>query len=248
MDKLKNRLKYYLVGLSIGMIFVYFMFGNRGCAWLPGNRVKNMVGEKEIIAGDSILATMECLDLNNDDIYELLKSDGNVEFTLSITDTYPKIYHIKGEKDDATYWAKFALYDQEDLSEVIAIERADKKACDITVSNETKSTIPLPHADVIAILESQEFRILTEAECQLAAYGISMEKIKEFHKTARIEIRNSAPRLSPNPYYYLEGQIEGHTYHVKYIVGENRTRIAKIIGDSKTDCEEELETETETEE
>ena len=54
MDKFKNRIKYFLVGLSIGVILVYFMFGNRGCSWLPENRVKNMIGEKEIVVGDSV--------------------------------------------------------------------------------------------------------------------------------------------------------------------------------------------------
>ena len=238
MDKFKNRIKYYLIGLSLGVIVVYFMFGNRGCAWLPGNRVKNMVGEKEIIAGDSVLAVMKCMELDNDDIYELLKSEGNVEFSLSITNEYPKIYHIKGEKDNLSYWAKFALYSEEDLSEVIAVDRENSATCSIQMSNKRKSTIPLPHADVIGILESQEFRILTEAECALEVYGITEKEILEFHKTARIEIENSAPRENPNPYYFLEGQIRNKTYHVKYIAGENRTRIEKIIGDIKTDCEE----------
>ena len=110
MDKLKNRIKYYLVGLLMGVIVVYFIFGNRGCAWLPGNRVKNMVGEKEIIAGDSIVAMMNKMDIDNDDVYDLLKTNGNVEFSLSITDSTPKVYHIKNDVQETSYWVNFAAY------------------------------------------------------------------------------------------------------------------------------------------
>lgn len=240
MDKLKNRIKYYLIGLSLGVIVVYFMFGNRGCAWLPGNRVKNMIGEKEIIAGDSILQALKCYDLNNDDIYALLKSEGNVEFTLSSTDTYPKVYYIKGEKENEMYWINFSLYDDKDFSEVVGVGRANQSDCDVKNSNQRKSTIPLPHKDVIAILESQEFRVLNQARCEQEFYQIGEENLLKFHKTATIEIDQSAPRLSPNPFYFLAGEINDEHYRIKYIVGENRTRIARIIGKEKSDCSLEL--------
>ena len=243
MDKLWRRLKFFAIGLGFGCIIVYFTFGNRGCAWLPGNRVKNMIGEKEIIVGDSILALMTCNDLNNDAIYELLKSDGNVEFSLSETHSRPKVYYIEGEKDGASYYAKFALYEQEPLSmegeeyaEVVAIGWSAEKACSTDLSNQYKSTLPLPHSDVIAILEANEFRILEEASCEMEFYGLSEEEVLAFHKTAEIDIEASAPRAGDNPYYVMIGTVRGNIYSIQYVIGENRTRVAEIIGEIPSKC------------
>ena len=45
MGKFLRRLKFYAVGLGIGTIFTFMIFGNRGCSWLPDNRVKNMIAD-----------------------------------------------------------------------------------------------------------------------------------------------------------------------------------------------------------
>lgn len=236
MDKLKNRIKYFAIGLTFGSLLVYFMFGSRGCAWLPENRVKNMIGEKEIVVGDSVLAVMNCIGLNNDDIYNLLKDAGEVEFSESETRTIPKIYYIEGYKEEALYWAKFALYEEKDLAEITEVFLTDAASCNITVSNEFFSTMPLPHADVISIIESHEFRILTDAQCQMEAYGITEEALYEFHKTAVINIERSEPRKLPNPFYIMNGTLNNKPFSVKYIIGENRTRVHSIVGENPTDC------------
>lgn len=238
MDKIKNRIKFYLIGLSLGVIVVYFMFGNRGCAWLPGNRVKNMVGEKEIIAGDSILDIMKCLAIDNDAIYNLLKSPGDVEFSESVTDQNPKIYHIEGELEGDSYWVKFALYSDRDISEVVELYRENKTGCTSERSNYYKSTIPLPHDDVIAIIESHDMRVLDLANCQQQAYNLTYDSLIHFHTSAKIVIEKSRPRLSPNPYYVMSGICQGKAIEVKYEIGENFTRITEIKGEESTNCVE----------
>jgi hypothetical protein len=244
MDKFKNRIRYYLFGLGIGLIFVYFMFGNRGCSWLPGNRVKNMIGEKEIIVGDSVLAVMNCLDFSNEDVYEVLKSEGNVEFSKSITNERPKIYHIEGTKENKIYIVKFALYDripmvEEGYAEVLSVSfKKSTTDCAISVSNQNKSVLPLPHADVIAILEKNEFRVTNNGQCDLDFYGLKEGDVLDFHKSATINIEESQPRLSPNPIYILEGEMNNQHFTVKYVVGELNTRISNISGESPSDCED----------
>lgn len=236
MDKFKNRIRYFAVGLLFGTILVYFMFGNRGCAWLPENRVKNMVGEKEIIVGDSVLEVMECWGITNDDIYALLKDEGEVEFSLSKTEGVPKIYYIESEKDAKLYWAKFALYEEKELAEVTEVFYDNGQQCSSTVSNKYSSTLPLPHNDVVAILESNEFRILEDAECEMEFYHIKKEDLLKFHHTASVDIRQSNPRKSPNPEYVMRGELNGENFGVRYIIGDNRTRIDSIFGAVPTDC------------
>lgn len=235
MDKFKNRIKYYLIGLGFGFALVYFMFGNRGCSWLPSNRVKNMIGEKEIIVGDSILDVMEQLKLTNDDIYLLLKSEGDVDFSLSKTKGVPKIYFISAEKENEVFSAKFALYEEREFSEVIEVKR-NKQTAISSQSNQTKSTLPLPHADVIAIIEGNEFRILSQAECQMEFYALTQQEVFNFHTNATIDIAKSKPRLSPNPFYVMYGKLGNREYEITYIIGDNRTRISKIDGKQPTNC------------
>lgn len=243
MDKLWNRFKYYAIGLGFGCLVVYFTFGSRGCSWLPGNRVKNMIGEKKIIVGDSIADIMKCTSLDNYAIYSLLKSDGDVEFSLSETTTKPKIYYIEGELDKKSFFAKFALHENEPLSseieeyaEVVALGWSKDNACTSELSNKHKTILPIPHDDVINILESHEFRILDTAECAMEFYGLSEEDVLNFHKTAQVDSENSKPRQSPNPIYIMIGDINGKKYRFVYIIGDNRTRISEIKGSENSGC------------
>jgi hypothetical protein len=233
MDKLKNRLKYFGIGLGIGCILVYFMFGNRGCAWFPGNRVKNMIGEKEIFIGDSVLDVMTCEGLSNDDIYGLLKEEGDVEFSLSQTDTKPKLYVISGVKNEKDFSAKFALHEGEEaFAEVISVGYIGSNSCSSTRSNAHKSTLPLPHADVMAILNANEFRIIDSVRTKMDFYGLSEDEVLKFHETSLVDIERSRPRQNPNPTYLFKGKIGQKNYEILYIIGENRTRIANIIGET----------------
>ncbi|MFM7662004.1 MAG: hypothetical protein ACKO6A_05010 [Bacteroidota bacterium] len=46
-----RRLFYYLIGVGIGLIFVFFIFKNKGCSWLPQNKVKETITHKIILNG-----------------------------------------------------------------------------------------------------------------------------------------------------------------------------------------------------
>ena len=48
-----KRLKFYLIGFTVGLIFVFFFFKNRGCAWTPQNRVKNAIIDKVLVIPES---------------------------------------------------------------------------------------------------------------------------------------------------------------------------------------------------
>jgi hypothetical protein len=238
MEKFWNRFKFYVVGLAIGSVFVYFLFGNRGCAWLPENRVKNMIGEKEILVSDSTLAAMDCNNISNVDIYNLLKNDGDVEFSKSQTRTTPKVYYLTSENEQGFYAAEFAIDEELNKSILLRIHTDNQKNCwDLESKNELH-ILPLPKKDVLQIITGQEFRILSKGKCQMKALNISEQEVLEFHENASIDIQKSQPRLSPNPIYVLNGTIRGNRYTISYIIGENRTRISDISGEEPTNCDE----------
>lgn len=233
MKKFSSRLKYYLIGFGIGLIFMFFIFGPRACSWLPENRVKNMIAEKEIYIGDSLNALMNCQGVDNEDIYRFLNQDGDVEFGDSDTKGWPKKYVIAGEKENEDLTITYMLY--ETWVEVIDFSYLQKN-CETTLSNDNKTIVPIPRSEMTAIIESQEIRILELAQCQLGCYKISEDAIRSFHLNADVVMEKSDAKKEPNAYYTLEGEINGKTFQVVYIIGEARTRISEILGDTVCDC------------
>ena len=231
MQKFRNRILFYGVGFAIGLVLMFIMFGNRGCSWLPENRVKNMIAEKEILIGDSLLEVMTCAGVSNVDMYALLKDDGDVDFSKSQTKTMPKEYWIGGAKDGKEISIIYALGDS--LVEIIDFNYEGGSNCSSALSNQHKTTVPLPDEDVRAIIESHEMRILPKAECQVACMNFKEDEVLNFHKTASIEIDLSRPRLYPNAEYVLKGKIQGKEVLITYVIGENRTRVSDI---SPNDC------------
>jgi hypothetical protein len=234
MNKFKTRLKYFLIGFSLGLVFIFFIFGNRACAWLPENRVKNMLAEKEILVGDSVKFLMDCQKVTNDDVYRLLNEEGDVDFQRSITDTDPKIYLFQGKKDKKDITITYALGDS--TTEVIGFE-FKLFNCISNLSNEHKNVVSVPEFEIISLIEEQEIRILDKAACQFEAYGLKKTDVLTFHTHATNIIEKSEPRLKPNPSYWLKGKIGLDEYEIKYIIGDSRTRIAEINGPIEKDCD-----------
>tara|TARA_R110002050_G_scaffold295620_1_gene454651 strand:+ start:40 stop:759 length:720 start_codon:yes stop_codon:yes gene_type:complete len=238
MEKFWNRFKFYFIGLSFGSLLVYFMFGNRGCAWLPENRVKNMIGEKELVISDSLFQVLSCFNLSNVDIYELLKNKGEVVFDKSSTRDTPKVYFLEAENENGWYAAEFALHEETKKAEVVGLHKLDQEPCRNIETAKVLRVLSLPREDIMHIIEAQEIRILSKAKCQLACLNLNKDDVLIFHQTADIDLKASKPRLHPNPIYVLNGKINGETYIFTYIIGENRTRISDISSQTECDCED----------
>lgn len=235
MNKFKNRLKYYLIGFGLGLVFMFFIFGNRACSWLPENRVKNMIAEKDILIGDSVQYLMNCEKVTNDDIYRLLNDEGDVNFEKSKTSGSPKIYVLEGKKDKKDLSITYALHDS--TSEVLGFTYLNS-ICSTNLSNKNKSVVPVPEFEIITLIESKEMRILDLALCQMECFGLTEKEVQTFHLYGKNMVDRSQPQLSPNPIYWLEGKIGQLEYQFKYVIGENRSRVAEIVTDQECDCSE----------
>lgn len=235
MDKFKNRIKYYLIGFLIGVLAVAFFFGERGCTWLPGNRVKSVIAENNIVIGDSIAAIMNCLADDALPIYNLLNSSGDVNFGESKTHQENKVYLIEGD-DDLKVW--FQLHEpgnNQNYSEIIGITSPHIN-CTSTLSNENKNPLVLPKKIIFNIIESHAFSYYPIIDCQVACYGIPLDSLKTIHKkSTKIETPN-IPNLI-NKAYLIYTEYQGNKYKITYEIGENRTRIKRIEGTASCDCD-----------
>lgn len=101
MESWIRRLKYYGIGFGIGLIFVFFFFKNRGCSWLPENRVKNAILDRLVVVSDSMDNVLRENGITQDELIQVL-NDGDVIFDESDKDGDSKIYIL--EKDERKYY------------------------------------------------------------------------------------------------------------------------------------------------
>lgn len=127
MKNFVRRLKYYGLGFGIGLIFVFVFFQNRGCSWLPENRVKNSLMGKVLVVSEE---TQRKLDQKNfsDSLVVSFLNDADISFGSSKKKGEPKVYSLKkkvnGEKQEL--W--FTLSDNAYISEVLVPTGSIQKA------------------------------------------------------------------------------------------------------------------------
>ena len=78
----KQRLPYFLVGLTIGIFLVIFVFGKKGASfdYLPNARVLKDINKKERVYSNQALADLEVHQLDTAQVSLILKT-GNVNFS-----------------------------------------------------------------------------------------------------------------------------------------------------------------------
>lgn len=112
MKGLLRRFKYYGIGFTIGLIFVIFFFQNRGCAWLPANRVKNTLLDKVLVLPETEKAKIEAANISNEELISFL-DDGSIIFGESLKDQnkYPKVYIFEKEFEGKLTRVQFSIYE-----------------------------------------------------------------------------------------------------------------------------------------
>jgi hypothetical protein len=188
-----RRLKYYGIGFGVGMIFVFFFFQNRGCSWLPDNRVKNSILDRVLVMSSDEMFHFHKAMINNEDIIALL-NDGDVDFKKSKTEGEMKIYFIKNDKHEAY----FTLPNESFISEV--------RRTDVPV-NKIKSTIKgkgqflrFPNDNDLVYVDS-----MPKLGCQLQQIGMINQKLilKSLKMNGLIDFEKTNLSLSPKPEHYL---------------------------------------------
>jgi len=85
MSGLGKRIRYYLIGVILGTLVVYFMFGSRtdiGCDYFPNARVLKNLRTKPLVISDVADCQKSCLNLDSTDI-KMLFAAGVVNFSES---------------------------------------------------------------------------------------------------------------------------------------------------------------------
>jgi hypothetical protein len=192
MESWMKRLKFYGIGFGIGLVFVFFFFQNRGCSWLPGNRVKNSILDRCMIVSDETAAELKLRGLGKDDLIQVL-NDGDVLFSESDKNDDDKVYVI--EKDGKKYM--FTLPYESFVSEVIL----GKSAYKVKTSTEGFGEIWRFPADSSLIFPDST-DLMT---CQQDKLGLINPKdiLKLLKKSGKIDFSKTDLTIKPKPEHYL---------------------------------------------
>lgn len=120
-----QRFKRYLFGVLLGLILVFFFFGDRAellTAWMPNERVMKRLRETKLIIPDSVNCRLNCFQLDSASVRSLFE-EGNVRFGRSETQSEPKVYRVDFEQHSPPLRMTFVCDDSTSaLSGIISLK------------------------------------------------------------------------------------------------------------------------------
>jgi hypothetical protein len=223
-----------MIGFSIGTVFVIFFFQNRGCAWLPGNRVKNTFLDKVLVLPESEKEAFNRLGLSNTDIM-LFLNEGSVNFSESIKQqaVYPKAYIIEREIDDQLVRLQFTLYEDSYISPIHVLNKEDQ-AMSYEKLTGMGDFIRIPRDSALVFINN-------DAILQCKSKGLSsfsQKQIAEAMKeSGKINFSKSDLMLPKAEHYILFTLEDTIHYEAKTIFFESRINFKDFYWEEELNCD-----------
>jgi len=199
MDNFFKRLKYYGIGFGIGLIFVIFFFGNRGCAWYPANRVKNTIFNKILVVSDLEENNIKKLGLSKKELIVSI-NEGVVNFKKSKKNNRFKVYHFDCETDNGKeFQCNITLNEDSFIAEVQIGSKNGFK-----VKNTKKglgSFIYFPKEKDFVFMDTTDLIF-----CQQEAMKLMNENkiFNQIRKTGKLNFEKSNLEIQPKPEHWIQ--------------------------------------------
>jgi len=240
--KFWRRARYYMMGLGIGTLLVFFMFKGKGCSWLPENRVLDEIHLGTILLSDKVKCELICNEISEEDLYEVFAEHrGSVVFSESEPREDPKMYVIE-TKDEAF---KLRLTLKDSVARINALMSANKAVCNCTdVSDSTYTLFNKPVSKLMKELFYVEGKIIKfnkKAKCEMACYNLTNEDINAFiDGKPKWNKARSRPNAKP-AIYVFENEINSRPYQLVFEDAGRRTRLIEILSSEQScDCMPEI--------
>lgn len=232
MESIWRRLKYYGIGFTLGLIFVIFFFQNRGCSWLPENRVKNTILDRVLVVSDSEQKQFNKLNLDLKDAYEAL-NDGELNFSKSKKNEFPKVFVIEKTIKKSKKYFYYILPDESFISEVMVSSKLLKSLPKITKNGNGK-LIHFPKDKNLVYLDDTKLM-----SCQLANYkNINNASIlTELKKNGEINFGKSNFKAKPKVEHFLIFHMNDIEFCAETIWFKNKLNITRFDSLVGTNCD-----------
>lgn len=122
-----KRLRMYFVGVGLGLIAVYFFFGDRDLDnWTPQSRVLNGIDSAEVTISKRALCQMNCLEISEVDVLSI-KANAEVDFAESEPQQEPcPLYRLKSHWKERDYQLFYTLCESKQKAELISLIQIGK--------------------------------------------------------------------------------------------------------------------------
>ena len=234
MKDILKRFKYYMIGFTIGLIFVVFFFQNRGCSWLPGNRVKQAILDKVWVIPEVQMEVFNRAGIGENEIMQLLQ-DGKVDFPNSIKrqNEFPKAYIINHSIDNQDIRLQFSLFEDSYLTVIhkLSVDQEAFKASDLDGMG---VFIRLPRDSALVHIDKDKY-----AQCSARFFSNKNQAdlVKALEKSGKINFEKSNLTL-PKAEQYLEFNVgDSLNVEAKTIFLESRINFKAFFWkDYQPDC------------
>ena len=198
MNTFTRRLLYYGIGFGIGLLFVFFFFNNRGCSWLPENRIKSLLSHRIIFVSEKNRDVLKKLHIEPSEIKEYIETS-EIYFSKSVKNVNPRIYHLEGPtKNQDNFVSQIVIYDEAFVCELIP---------NVFSSSSAKPEQKGLGYPIVYPNKKNFFYSDTSAHtiCKRKALGILEDStlMSKFISSGRIDLENSKLRLEPKPEHRL---------------------------------------------
>ena len=204
--KFLGRLRYFGVGLGMGLVVVFAMFGTRGCDWTPTNRVKSAIQGSTLAANAQNQCLLKCNNITDEILYELIYN-GKVNFKDSKTRIEPKNYILYS--DD--YKIGFDL-NLKDSTAVVTDLYHQKERCDCVESDDKLFAIHRPKAIIFDELIENGFGLSDKNKCEMKCFGLDETQVYSIFGDGEIDYSLSQLRKGKNARYAITKELNGKTY------------------------------------
>lgn len=231
MQGIWKRLRYYLIGVIIGTIFVSILFKDRGCSWTPTNRVKNSIQDKVIVFPEDQLERLKALGLDEKSIYKFLVK-GNVDFSNSLKDKYPKVYIIE-ENDSIDKKLQFSLYEDSYVTVVHALGKEEQPQRYESLEG-WGEMLRIPKDSALVFIDKSNY---TQCKARGLNTKDQLEITKQLKNSGRINFSKSDLMLPKAEHHIAFKQDDTLEVQAKTIWFESRITFKDFYWDYKLDCE-----------
>lgn len=202
MESFLRRLKYYGIGFLLGLLFVVFFFRNRGCSWLPSNRVKSAILERVIVISDDENKYLESRGIDKKELVRLIE-DSDVTFSKSRRSGNEKAYFMEAEKASGKKLNFFMTLPEESFISEIIVSKSSVGKVHNSKSEKGKIVRFPSNANLLFLGQG------TLKECLLKTFKISGQEalFKYMRSNCQIDFSKTSFTQKPKPEHYLETRI-----------------------------------------
>ena len=209
--KFFKRLKYFAVGFSLGILFVYFLFKDRDFKWdwLPGNRVSNFILDHPIKIDKSKWIKIIDKEDFSKSVYNAI-IEGDVDFSDSKTKSELKTYIIENELDKLQILVSFT----DSVSKIIQFNNNiffNENSIESNLIN-----LNIDSTNFFKRINEKEIKLSKTFKCQLSKLEIKTEEFLNLFNSLKIIWELSNPYKRPHPYFVGTIYINKENYHILF--------------------------------